>query len=68
MSKQEDATAKAEKKYNNSVKDGEELKGDLNKSENEIGESQLEIDKVKNELANENKKLEDLRAQLNALR
>ncbi|MBL7755316.1 MAG: hypothetical protein JNM44_12645, partial [Chitinophagaceae bacterium] len=46
----------------------EDLKGDLNKSENEIGESQLEIDKVKNELANENKKLEDLRAQLSALR
>lgn len=68
VSKQEDATAKAEKKYNNSVKDGEDLKGDLNKSENEIGESQLEIDKVKNELANENKKLEDLRAQLSALR
>jgi chromosome segregation ATPase len=67
VSKQEDATAKAEKKYNNSMKDGEEYKGDLNKAESKIGEAQIEMDKVKTELQNENNKLAELRAQLAAL-
>jgi hypothetical protein len=67
VSKQEDATAKAEKKYNNSMKDDEEYKGDLNKAESKIGEAQIEMDKVKTELQNENNKLAELRAQLAAL-
>jgi chromosome segregation ATPase len=67
VSKQEDATAKAEKKYNNAMKDGEEYKGDLNKAESKIGEAQIEMDKVKTELQNENNKLAELRAQLAAL-
>jgi len=67
VSKQEDATAKAETKYNNAVKDGEEYKGDLNKAESKIGEAQIEMDQVKTELQNENNKLAELRAQLAAL-
>jgi septal ring factor EnvC (AmiA/AmiB activator) len=49
------------------MKDDEEYKGDLNKAESKIGEAQIEMDKVKTELQNENNKLAELRAQLAAL-
>lgn len=64
VSKQEDAVKKAAKNYNNSIKDGEDYKSDLNKIESKIGDNKIEEDKAKTELEQKNAKLQELKNQL----
>ncbi|MBL7764818.1 MAG: hypothetical protein JNJ58_01895 [Chitinophagaceae bacterium] len=68
VGKQESSLKKAEKNYFGAVKDGEELKSDLQKAEQKIADNKIEEEKAKGELSLENKKLEELKVKLSNLK
>lgn len=64
VSKQQSATDKATKKYNNALEDAGSYKEDLKKAEDKIANSALDQTKTKSEIDEANKKLEELKSQL----
>jgi hypothetical protein len=64
LSKQQSATEKATKKYNNALEDAGTYNENLKKAEDKIMDAVLEQTKTKSEITAANKKMDDLKAQL----
>lgn len=64
LSKQQSATEKATKKYNNALEDAGTYNENLKKAEDKIMDAVLEQTKTKSEITEANKKIDDLKTQL----